>query len=147
MYLFGSSDDFVIYDDEQNMFHIEALNHAYATSKGREGKGRTKQHEPSMRVVSSEPRKSTVLTMSLSKLVRTWMRKSRVCACDWGVLQTSMSITFLKRNSLTGEHIDLHYVFIFLQHFRNIYICTDMAWYILHVPSDTYAPFFSAHFS
>ncbi|KAK0239761.1 hypothetical protein EDD85DRAFT_949593 [Armillaria nabsnona] len=122
-------DDFVIYDDEQNIVDIEALNTLTPPPKGGK-KGKNK----------------ATRTFHASGIVRA----KEVDGLDDEFVQARSDLD----EEESGMRLRLGCIIDFNVHYfseaqqldGNIYICTDMAWYILHVPSDTYAPFFRPFF-
>ncbi|KAK0463813.1 S-adenosyl-L-methionine-dependent methyltransferase [Desarmillaria tabescens] len=122
-------DDFVIYDDQQNIVGIEALNTLTLPLKsGKKGKNkatRTFRASGIVRAKEVEGPEDDIDHLSDLDEGESVMRLRLGCILDFNVHHFSE-----KTQQLDG----------------NIYICTDMAWYILHVPSDIYAPFFRDFF-
>ncbi|KAK0196767.1 S-adenosyl-L-methionine-dependent methyltransferase [Armillaria mellea] len=122
-------DDFVIYDDQQNIVDIEALNTLTPPPKGgRKGKNKAMR------------------TFHASGIVRAKEADSlnnqfgQTCS-DFDEGESGMR---LRLGCITDFNV--HYYSEVQQLDGNIYIYTDMAWYILHVPSNAYAPFFRPFF-
>ncbi|KAK0441911.1 S-adenosyl-L-methionine-dependent methyltransferase [Armillaria borealis] len=122
-------DDFVIYDDEQNIVDIEALNTLTSPPNvGRKGKNKAMRTFHASGIVRAKEVEGLddefVQAHSDLDEEESGMRLRLGCITDFNVHY------FSEAQQLDG----------------NIYICTDMAWYILHVPSNAYAPFFRPFF-
>ncbi|KAK0484022.1 hypothetical protein IW261DRAFT_994609 [Armillaria novae-zelandiae] len=122
-------DDFVIYDDEQNIVDIEALNTLTPPTKvGRKGKNKATRTFHASGIVKAKEVEDLddefVQEHSNLDEDESCIRLRLGCIMDFNVHYFS-----------EAQQLDV-----------NIYICTDMAWYILRVPSDAYAPFFRPFF-
>ncbi|KAG7448097.1 S-adenosyl-L-methionine-dependent methyltransferase [Guyanagaster necrorhizus] len=122
-------DDFVIYDDQQNIVYIEELNTLNVPKGGRKGKNKARRTFHASGIVRAKEVEGLedefVQVPSDPDEGESSMRLRLGCIVDFNIHFYSDEM-----RQLDG----------------NIYICTDIAWYILHVPSDTYAPFFHPFF-
>lgn len=122
-------DDFVIYDNEQNIVDIEALNTLTPPPKG----GRKGKYKATRTFHASGIAKAKEVDGLDDEFVQ-----------GYSDLDEDESGMRLRLGCITDFNV--HYFSEAQQLDGNIYICTDMAWYILRVPSDTYAPFFRPFF-